>query len=299
MNYSNKKIIIWGYGFIGRHLAELLRKDNLVYVIKRHEKNDTPINLHNIIEVDENDISKIGQADIMYFLAWNGTSGEMRGNIEIQLKNVELTCHAIQCAADLHCQKFVYAGSIMEYEAIAYINQNGSTPRYNYIYSVSKLTADYFSKILANELQIEYCNALISNIYGPGEVSQRFIISMCKKMINSAPIELTEGSQLYDFIYISDAISALKLIGFSGTGNYTYYIGNKEQHPLKEYILKMKSALNSNSELYFGAFPFTGTSLTYKEFDTASLERLGFKCQITFEDGIKKTAAWLKQEGLL
>ena len=232
----------------------------------------------------------------MYFFAWHGTSGELRGDMETQLENVKLTCEAVRIAAYLQCQKFVYAGSIMEYEAIEYLNRDGTVPNRNYIYSASKLLADYYAKILSNDLKIEYCNALISNIYGPGEISKRFIVTMCSKLLRNERMELTSGMQLYDFIYIDDAIKALELIGKKGRNNYTYYIGNKTQKPLKEYILSMKKVVNSSAELVFGAVDFTGVSLSYQEFNTSTLyDDLGFQCAIDFEEGIHRTAEWIRE----
>lgn len=298
MRKGKTKIVIWGCGFLGKHLLEKLHKDNLIYIINRNGKGVTEYSkLENVIEFDEKRVSEIGQADIMFFLAWDGTSGDKRGSIDVQLENVKLTCHAVQCAADLRCKKFIYAGSIMEYEAISYLNQDESVPGRNYIYNVSKLAADYYGKILANELKVEYCNALISNIYGPGEISQRFVVTMCKKIVKDEKLELTEGQQLYDFIYIEDAVSALEIVGMKGKNNCTYYIGNKEQYPLKSFIIRMKEVLNSNSELLFGAVAYTGVSLKYNEFNTSALYELGFENKITFEEGIKRTAEWLKKEG--
>ena len=290
-----KRFVVWGCGFIGRHLVELLQKDNEVFIVNKVGRTELS-NLENVTELREEQINEVEQADVMYFLAWNGTSGDKRGDIDVQLANVRLVCRAVQYAADLQCRRFVYAGSIMEYEAIKYINMDESSPGLNYIYSVSKLTADYFAKIIANKLGIEYCNALISNVYGPGEKSQRFIVSMCKKLLNNETLALTEGNQLYDFIFISDAVQALKIIGLYGQRNHTYYIGNVLQFPLKDFIIRMKEIVGSNSDILFGAIDYLGASLNYDEFNVVALGDLGFECEVSFEEGIRRTVEWLKNE---
>ena len=291
------RIVIWGgAGFVGRHLVEHLKGRHHVTVIER-SVDMVPASWKQedgILVVGQEDIDKLEQADVMYFLAWNGTSGDLRGDVDVQLANIRLACSAVEAAAKLHCQRFVYAGSIMEYEAIEFLNKDGNVPGLNYLYSASKLTADYYAKILANSLGIVYCNALISNIYGPGEVSQRFVVTMCRRLMNHEDIALTEGTQLYDFIYISDAVEALSCIGTAGKSNCTYYIGNKEQKPLRQYIEQMKELLGSRSKLQFGAVGFSGVALTYKEFDTHKLyDELGFQCKVGFAEGISKTADWL------
>lgn len=293
------RIVIWGgTGFVGRHLIERLKENNQVVIIVR-SVNNVPTTWQqdeHILVIGREEIDSLESADIMYFLAWNGTSGELRGDVDVQLANIKLTCRAVQTAAKLQCHRFVYAGSIMEYEAIEFMNQDGNVPGMNYLYSVSKLTADYYAKILANSLEIVYCNALISNIYGPGEISQRFVVTMCRRLMRHEDIMLTKGTQLYDFIYISDAVEALSCIGDAGKANCTYYIGNKEQKPLRQYIEQMKELLESNSKLQFGAVDFSGVELSYKEFDTHKLyDELGFECKVDFAEGIRRTADWLRE----
>lgn len=294
------RVIVWGAsGFLGKNLVKALKENYYVYaIVKKNSRIPHEWNQYkNLTILTQEDVQSIEKADIMFFLAWSGTSGEERKNIELQFASIKVACEAVQIAARLRCFKFVYAGSIMEYEAIEYLGKKDMIPNKNYVYSISKLLADYYVKILANDLKIEYCNALISNIYGPGEKSKRFIITMCDRLLKNQKIELTSGMQLYDFIYIDDAMSALKLIGEKGKNNEIYYIGNKTQKTLKEYILSMQKVIGSSAELVFGAIDFSGISLTYQEFNTSALyDDLGFQCMVDFEDGIQKTIEWLKRE---
>lgn len=294
------KYIIWGgTGFIGRNLVNYLGEHNEVQVIVQSLERVPKewFQKKKISVYEEKDIYKIVHADCLFFLAWNGTSGVKRGDIEIQLANLQLTCRAVQLAQQTNCSKFVYAGSIMEYEALEYLNKDNAQPSINYLYSVTKLAADYYAKILLNDLNIDYCNALISNIYGAGEKSQRFVVQMCQKMLNNEQINLTQGTQLYDFIYITDAVRALEKIGKKGKKNTTYYIGNSKQRTLKDYVLMMKEYLNSSSILNFGAVDYVGAFLTYKEFDTNKIYKdLDFSCEVDFKTGIQLTAEWLLKE---
>lgn len=120
-----------------------------------------------------------------------------------------------------------------------------------------------------------------------------FYDTTMRKMINGEHITLTHGNQLYDFIYVSDAVKAIILVGKKGKRNTSYYIGNEDKMPLKYFVIKMKEVLKSNSELAFGEIPLTGSMLSYKEFDTKRLTTLGFHPEITFEQGILLTKDWM------
>lgn len=298
-----KAVVTGASGFVGAWLVnELLSRGDDVTVIVRDEKrlpddwkNKVHIVAASLEELLELDMDKFQtkKYDIFFHLAWAGTFGTERTNITLQLKNVQAACDAVHLASHLSCRRFVNAGSIMEYEAIQYITKDGSSPGMGNIYSTAKLTADFMAKTIAAKECIDYINVIISNIFGVGEYSTRFLNTTLRKMINGEHIPLTHGNQLYDFIYVSDAVKAIILAGREGKKNTSYYIGNKKQMPLKNFIIKMKDILKSHSSLGFGEIPLKGARLSYCEFDTKALFSLGFQPEITFEQGILLTRDWM------
>ena len=106
-----------------------------------------------------------------------------RANEKIQLANVQYTIDAVRLANRMKCKRFIHAGSIMEYEASLCMNDASISPSLGYIYSTAKLTADYMARTVAQILGVEYLNAIISNIYGVGETSARFLNTTLRKLI--------------------------------------------------------------------------------------------------------------------
>ena len=301
-----KAVITGATGFVGTWLVrELLTQNDEVTVIVRDKKSireEWAESVH-VVEATLEQFSELDniafnekKADIFYHFAWAGTAGNERADVGIQLKNVEATCEAVMLAKRLGCKRFVNAGSIMEYEAIQYVPSDGARPGMGNIYSTAKLTADFMAKTVATKENIEFINIIISNIYGAGERSARFLNTTLRKMLNDESIAMTHGNQLYDFIYVTDAVKAITLAAKQGESNAEYYIGNTKQQPLKEYILMMKSVLKSETEILFGKVPFTGIMLSYEEFDTGKLERMGFVPEVSFEEGIIRTRDWILEE---
>ena len=57
----------------------------------------------------------------------------------------------------------------------------------------------------------------------------------------------------------------------------------------------MTSALDKNAVPIFGDVPFTGTNMPLSSFDTTDTEKdTGFKAEISFSEGTKRTMEWLK-----
>lgn len=301
-----RAIVTGATGFVGQWLVKKLCQNGVYVTVITHTLNRVPENWKKTLEIIECTIEQYKNLqkkdfqhdnyDFFFHLAWAGTSGPERADYTLQLKNVYAACEAVKLAKRLSCQRFINAGSIMEYEATAYIPQDGAEPSIGYVYSISKLATDFMAKSVSVQENIEYINIIISNIYGIGEKSERFLNQLLRKMISNQKIPLTSGEQLYDFIYVTDAVNGIIYAAQNGKNCSAYYIGNREPQPLKNYILQVKDILGSNAELAFGEVPFKGAKLTYKEFDTNKLYDLGYDIEVPFREGILMTAEWIKRE---
>lgn len=303
-----KAIITGSTGFLGKAVVQELLNHNVTICALVRNKKNIPISWKNKVKILEcnmenyNILTKdeIGfEPDIFYHFAWNGTSGTIRSNYEIQIQNIKYSCDALKLAQDIGCKRFINAGSIMEWDVKQYFNNDNMIIRQNNIYSMAKLTADYFMKILASKYNLSYINAMISNVYGVGEISERFINTTVKKMLHDENIPFTDGKQMYDFIYITDAARMFYFIGLYGKAQESYYIGNPFVRPLREFIIEMKEVLMSNSILEFGYIPFTETGFNYSNFDIKKVyTEMNFKIETSFSQGIQMFADWLKRENI-
>ena len=217
----NRIIITGASGFLGKKFVEYMLDKNIEVVAVVRNKNklsDISSDLLKVIELDIKDVSKlievahlmdisdIYNTDAFYHFAWEGTSGSLREDYEVQLNNVKLTCDVVRVAYELGCKKFINAGSLMEYESMKLMETREEKPVGNYLYRSAKLSAHYMAKAEAGRLGIPFINMIISNVYGEGEVSNRFICSTLKKIINDEDIAFTSGEQMYDFIHIGETL---------------------------------------------------------------------------------------------
>lgn len=301
-----KNIIITGAnGFLGSNFVRKMAVKGInVYAfvkskqgIKLKENENITIIECPMIEYTSFDYNIIkGPIDAFYHFAWDGTAGSKRANYNVQLMNVKYTCDAVKLAKELKVEKFIFVGSIIEFEYLKCIQNGRNDLRINNMYGIAKIMAREMARILAENLNIEFIETTISNIYGPGETSLRLLNSTLRKMLNGEKTSFTNCEQLYDFIYIDDAMEAYYLIGENGIKNKNYYIGNKKPRKLKEFIYEMRDCINSSLSLGFGEIPFCGVSLEYNELDTELLyNELSFKASFDFKQGIRNTIAWLER----
>jgi nucleoside-diphosphate-sugar epimerase len=294
-------VVTGASGFIGRNLVRVLTNKGFYVTAFGKEKEDifteenikyTSLDMQSLC----NSALSCGKADIFYHFAWAGVSGDDRGSAQVQLRNILWTIDALNLCKQIGCKRFVCAGSIMEKETYAATLAQGSKPSLAYTYGAAKLTAHSMSKAVAASFGIDHIWAQITNVYGVGEVSPRFINTTLRKIINNEPLRFTSATQNYDFVYIDDAAEAFYRIGEYGKPFYEYTIGSSNAKPLKEFIVEMASLLCPDRELTFGDVPFTGINLPLSDFDCTETELdTGFKSKISFSEGIQKTNAWLKE----
>ena len=298
-----KKVIVSGAaGFLGKALCDKLnsRGINVIALVRTMSENALELKKScRVIVCDSADYLSLPELiedrdiDAFYYFAWNGSAGELRADANVQLDNIRAVCDAIKACKAMDCDTFIFASSIMEYEIMAAM-ETEATPSINTLYSSAKLAADYFARTLAGSLNISFIKAVISNIYGPGEKSARLINTSIRKMLNGEHCSFSEGKQLYDFIYIDDAVEAFYLLGVKGVNNRAYYIGSMEVQPLRNYLLRLRDTIDPNIEIGLGELPFNGVSLTYKEFDIFAIQKdTDFSPSVSFEEGIRRTRDYI------
>lgn len=298
-------VVTGANGFIGSRLIKeladngyrvyaLVRDDAIPYVKANEDMNISYIhcNAENLISLPNiiND-----SCDYFFHLAWTGATGQSRFDFNVQQANCKLTVSALHAAKELGCKRFIGAGSIFEDECKLEMDLHNMPPSSTNVYKAAKLFAHYSSKMEAQRLGIEYIWPVITNVYGPGERNLRFLSYFVNELINGREPALTKGEQLYDFIYISDAVSAFRVLAENGISFSKYFIGSGDVKPLRQYLTQVRDIINPSANLRFGSMPYNGVELAKNMLtNTNLLTDTGFTPTVSFHDGITYLNDFLK-----
>lgn len=76
------------------------------------------------------------------------------------------------------------------------------------------------------------------------------------------------------------------------------YIGSTKPAKLREFIYKIRNAVDPSIEVHLGEVPFNGVMQPESVFDcTKIVKDTGYSPLVAFEEGIAKTVEWLKEIG--
>ena len=300
-----KAIVVGGAGFVGSAVVkELIQRGFDITVVERpgfklsEDERLKGLSI-NAAACDIAEIVNLPQMlpnhdyDVWYQFAWEGLFNDPLLDYTTQINNIKYLMDAIVTAKKLGCKKFIGAGSISQYELRTLEGQINIYDKHR-VYKTAKLACEYMGRSVANQEDIQFFWPIITNTYGEGEKSPRLINSMIKKLLTGQRQKLSEGNQIYDFIHVSDAAKAFADIGEKGVEFRRYVIGSGNAKPLKEFLTELRDIVNPDAELGFGEMEFNGIYLPVEDYDITPLsEDTGFKPQVTFAEGIKRTRDWI------
>lgn len=301
-----KNVVITGAdGFVGSYTTEYFLEQGVQVLALGRSETPKRLMKHDNLIYKQCDIANIEELNVVMadksydtfiHFAWAGSAGTERVNYNLQMQNALNTVECLKIAKAQGCNRFICAGSIMEYEVEAAVHSQESRPGMGYIYGMGKHIAHCMCKSVAAEIGIDLIWPMITNAYGPGELSPRFVNTTIRKIINNEPLQFTAATQNYDFVYITDVAKAFYLIAKNGKPFCEYMIGSSNARPLREFILEMQQALAPDAVPIFGDVPFTGTNMSLNVFDSSKTEKdCGFRAEISFAEGTRLTMEWMEK----
>lgn len=240
----------------------------------------------------------IDSADLFFHFAWDGTFGDNRNNMDLQLINIEASLKAVRVAASLKCSSFMGAGSQAEYGRVMDGTKlSGNTPcNPENGYGIAKLTASEMTRIEAKKLGIKHIWVRILSTFGQFDGAHTMVMSGIGKMLDGEKASYTKGEQMWDYLYCKDAARAFYLAATKGVDGSVYPVGSGKVRPLSDYIKAIRNAINPDLPIGFGEVEYYPGQVMYLCADIDKLkEDTGFEPEYTFEDAIVEVVDWYKE----
>lgn len=313
MSRKIQRIVITGAtGVLGMALLHtcIEQRIHVLVITRKDSKRNTNIPKSEYIqrvyadasEYDCMDVAKLTESgsnnyDAFIHLAWQGTTGVSRNDMELQTNNIQYTLAAVRLAHRLGCKVFVGAGSQAEYGRVeGYLNDK-IMPAPENGYGMAKLCAGQMSRVLCRQLQLEHIWLRVLSVYGPYDNENSMVISAIRGFVEGKETAFTAGEQRWDYLYSGDAANMIWKLLADGKDGKLYCIGSGRERCLKDYIHDIYKVVCGNDateeKLGIGKIPYAPKQVMFLCADISELEADIGSVQLTpFLEGIKETVEW-------
>ncbi len=160
------------------------------------------------------------------------------------------------------------------------------------IYSTSKLAGELLCESYSKSYGLDVSIIRLFSVYGPNEPSYKVTSEMISQLLNKKIVRLGNLSPKRDFIYIQDAVLAIKIILEQSRGFNSYNIGSEKSHSIMDLYNILKKITSSSIPIK----SIKSNSRKYDAKDMVSnsykIKKLGWKPKITLEEGMALTLQW-------
>ena len=302
-----QKVLVTGAdGFIGRNLvSKLLAEGKEVYGIV-YPGNDPYVNIKNsnlhVICMDLCQVMNyVGEftddIDTMYHLAWRGVNPESRNDLDVQMININMTLDCMKLAVAAGIKRFVFLGSTNEYLYYGKPLNKAAVPSPSNAYGAAKIALRYLCGDYAARNNIEFIYVIVAGIYAADRRDSNVIFYTIDKLLQGETPKLTKLEQLWDYVYIDDAIEAIYLVGEKGKDRMVYAVGHGDNWPLRNYIDIIHRIIDPAIPLGIGEVPYANDIMPCSCIDLTDIERdTGFVPKVDFEEGISRVINKIKSD---
>ena len=222
------------------------------------------------------------------------------------IDNLKISMNIFESLVEFNDTKIINIGSSCIYPLSADnpINENslmsGKLEPTNSPYSMAKLSSLEISKTMRDQFGHKILNLMPTNLYGPNDKFEEFnshvipglIFKMHRAKINkSKEVEIWgSGKPLREFMHVDDLSSAIEFLIRNEISNDILNVGSNEVVSIKELSKLIQKVIGFKGNLVFNQEYPDGNPK--KLLDSTQINNLGWKSNISLEDGISNTYSW-------
>lgn len=233
-------------------------------------------------------------ADACVHAAWYAVPGRYLTAPE-NLTCLDMSIRLLRAVARRRVTRFVGVGSCFEYDLSGGDLDERAPLRPATLYAAAKASLFMLGEQLAAAEGLSFAWCRLFYLYGPFEPPRRLVPDLFASLLSGAPVPVTHGRQVRDFLHIADAASALATVVESDARG-PVNIGSGAPVPVRE-IVESAGRLTGRSDLIrWGARAENLLDPPRVVAINAALKQLGWSPAFTIEEGLRDTMNWWKEQ---
>lgn len=283
-------------GFLGHHCLEaLVRQGFRVHAVSRISRGDRPadkIVWHNLDLQSRGPVERLIatlRPTHLLHLAWVTTPDVYRHAPE-NLDWLDASLALVRSFGEHGGQRLVGVGSSAEYGAVVAPCLEDGTPILPVsIYGQCKAAFWMAMQACAQHYGFSAAWGRVFLPYGAGDEPRRLIPSLLAALTAGTPINVTDGSQVRDFVCAADVAELLTLLLVTPDARGAYNIGTGRGIAVRQVIEWVADHLHARELVHFGVRPHRDDEPALLVADMAKVERvLGWRAPTSIESGLER-----------
>jgi UDP-glucose 4-epimerase len=308
--------ITGGAGFIANTIIRRLVDDHIIIVydnFSRDTLTGSDLNGHPNISVIQGDVldreslqyAMRGADVVVHAAGIAGIDTVIKKPVHTMQVNMIGTANVLEAARKAGVKERVIDFSTSEvFGPLAYRSSEndqtvaGSAGEARWTYAVSKLAGEHLAKAYHSQHNLPVVTVRPFNVYGPGQTGEGAMQIFIKRALQNEDIVIHgDGAQIRAWCYIDDFVECImRCLNCPAAVGESFNIGNARAVitilGLAEAVCRV---LNSSSQIRFEA-PLSADIAIRIPSITKAEELLGFKAKVDLEEGIRRTAEWMKTQ---
>jgi UDP-glucose 4-epimerase len=309
---GKKLVVIGGAGLIGSHTVDALTREDVgEIVVYDNFVRGTEENLAGALRDDRVSIFEIGgdvtQTDILE-AALKGADGVFhfaalwllqcheypRSAFDV---NIRGTFNVLEACVAQKVQRLVYSSSASVYGDAVEEPMTEDHPFNNRnFYGATKIAGEAMARAYHERYGLDYVGLRYMNVYGARQDYRGAYIAVIMKMLDAIdrgdPVTLYgDGSQAYDFVYVTDCAAANVCSMKSDATDGFYNVGTGIRTSLRELAEIVLEIAGSDVGIRYEPQGLTFVKNRIGD-PTAATRDLGYTSAIDLEDGLRELIAW-------
>jgi nucleoside-diphosphate-sugar epimerase len=307
-----KILVTGGGGFIGSHVAErLLREGHDVRVLDNFAtgRRENLLEIADDIELVEGDLQSYervhnavsGCEMILHQGALPSVPRSVQDPLTSNATNVTGTLNVLLAARDAGVRRVIYASSSSIYGA------NPELPKHERLmpqpispYAVAKLAGEGFCRSFFEVWGLETVALRYFNVFGPRQDPMSQYAAVIPNFITALrdgrqPVVFGDGEQSRDFTYVGNVVEGnLLAMSAEGVAGNVFNVAAGDRTSLNQLLEHLKVLIGAGVEARYED-PRPG-DVKHSQADVSAAERdLGFRPQVSVEEGLRLTLDWFRR----
>lgn len=316
-DYNPSSILLTGgAGFIGSHVVELLVKrypkckvvviDKLDYCAS--VDNITPLFVHPNLRWCRGDIRSKCLVDyllrsenvdtVMNFAASTHVDNSFQSSISFTSNNVVGTNVLLEASREYgKVKRFIHVSTDEVYGGETDFEKEDSMLSPTNPYACSKAAAEMICRGYAKSFAMPVIVTRGNNVYGPRQYPDKLIAKTCCLLARKSPAFIHgSGEHSRNYVYVTDMAEAFLVILKKGKLGSVYNVGSDDEKSNLEVVRDCVKSFGMNDpqnpDAWIEFVKDREVNDKHYRIDSSKLLNLGWRINVSWEDGISRTARW-------